>query len=52
MFNTAFNAIDKGRIEDLIANEARENLALEYKEMLPASGREDKKEWLFSKSCG
>ncbi len=46
MFNTAFDAIDKGRIEALVANEARENLTLEYKETLPGSGRDDKKEFL------
>jgi hypothetical protein len=46
MFNIAFDAIDKGRIEALVANEARENLTLEYKETLPGSGRDDKKEFL------
>ena len=35
MFNTAFEEIDKGRIEAFVADEAREKLALEYKEALP-----------------
>ena len=51
MFNAAFDAIDKGRIEALVANEVRENLTLEYKEMLPGMGRDDKKEFLADVSA-
>jgi hypothetical protein len=51
MYSAPFNAIDKDRIESLISNESRENLNLEYKEVLPGGGREERKEFLADVSA-
>lgn len=46
MINVPFNSIDKTIIESLLSNEVRENRTLDYKELLPANGRDDRKEFL------
>jgi hypothetical protein len=51
MFNTPFDALDKDGIESLMSNKARESRTLEYKEVLPGGGREERKEFLADVSA-
>ncbi len=46
MINVPFKSIDKTIIESLLSNVVREDRTLEYKELLPGNGREDRKEFL------
>jgi hypothetical protein len=46
MIDVPFNSIDKTIIESLLSREVREDRTLEYKELLPGNGREDRKEFL------
>jgi len=46
MINVPFDSIDKTIIESLFSNQVRENRTLDYKELLPANGRDDRKEFL------
>jgi hypothetical protein len=46
MLHISFDALDQTRIESLVSNDVRENLTLEYKEMMVAGGRDERKELL------